>query len=66
MADVFRWTGHFPERTRALLRHLAKRAGALQQFYAQDHEARTLLALATLVTALCMNHVHRGTYLPEK
>src|SRR5204862_1046497 len=23
MADIFRWTGHFPERTRALMRHLA-------------------------------------------
>ena len=26
MANVFRWTGHFPERTRVLLRHLAERA----------------------------------------
>src|SRR5207253_26948 len=25
-ADVYRWTGHFPERTRILLRHLAERA----------------------------------------
>src|SRR3954467_10453665 len=25
MADVFRWTGHFPERTRSLMRHMAKR-----------------------------------------
>src|SRR6185295_2257934 len=23
MADVFRWTGHFPENTRSLVRHLA-------------------------------------------
>ena len=28
MANVFRWTGHFPERTRVLLRYLAERAGA--------------------------------------
>src|SRR5206468_5298722 len=35
MAQVYRWTGHFPERTRALLRHLAGRADALTQVYPQ-------------------------------
>jgi hypothetical protein len=65
-ADVFRWTGHFPERTRALLRHLAERAAALRQVYPADREPQALLGLSTLVTALAMNHVHRGTYLPEK
>ena len=34
MANVFRWTGHFPERTRVLLRYLAERAAQLQQGYA--------------------------------
>ena len=36
MADVFRWTGHFPERTRSLMRHLAQRADALQQVYPRE------------------------------
>ena len=36
MANVFRWTGHFPERTRVLLRYLAERAAQLQQGYATD------------------------------
>ena len=35
-ADVYRWTGHFPERTRLLLRHLAERADALGQVYPED------------------------------
>ncbi|MFO0929683.1 MAG: putative zinc-binding metallopeptidase [Gemmataceae bacterium] len=65
MADVYRWTGHFPERTRALLRHLAERATALQQVYPADREAQAVAAVATLVTALAMNHVHRGTYAPD-
>ncbi len=65
MADVFRWTGHFPERTRLLLRKLAERARALQQVYPADREPQALLSLATLVTALAMNHVHRGSYLPQ-
>jgi hypothetical protein len=64
MADVYRWTGHFPERTRGLLRHLARRADALQQVYAETHERQAVVALTTLVTALAMNHVHRGSYLP--
>ena len=38
MANVFRWTGHFPERTRLLLRYLAERAAQLQQGYAADRE----------------------------
>lgn len=63
-ADVFRWTGHFPERTHALLRHLAERADALQQVYPDDRETQAVVALTTLVTALAMNHVHHGTYLP--
>ena len=36
MANVFRWTGHFPERTRVLLRYLAERAAQLQQGYRGD------------------------------
>jgi hypothetical protein len=62
MADVYRWTGHFPERTRILLRHLAERSRELHLVYPADREAAALLALSTLVTALAMNHVYRGSY----
>jgi len=44
MANVFRWTGHVPERTRQLLRHLQERANALEQVYPADKEADSLLA----------------------
>ena len=64
MAAVFRWTGHFPERTRHLLRHLATRAAALEQVYPEDCETAAIVALTTLVTALAMNHVHKGSYVP--
>jgi putative zinc-binding metallo-peptidase len=63
-AEVYRWTGHFPERTRLLLRHLAERADALGQVYPEDREAPAAIALTTLVTALAMNYVHRGSYMP--
>ncbi|HET7599665.1 MAG TPA: hypothetical protein VFK09_05210 [Gemmatimonadales bacterium] len=64
MANVYRWTGHFPERTRVLLRHLAARADALNLGYAPGHEMQAALGLTTLTTALAMNHVRHGTYLP--
>jgi hypothetical protein len=64
MANVYRWTGHFPEYTRSLLRHLAARADHLQQVYPEPLETSALLALTTFVTALAMNHVHHGRYMP--
>jgi len=64
VANVFRWTGHFPEKTRPLVRHLASRADELKQVYPADQEAAATMAITTLITALAMNHVHRGTYLP--
>jgi hypothetical protein len=63
-ANAYRWTGHFPERTRLLVRHLAKRADELQQVYAASSEQALTVAVTTLVTALAMNYVHSGNYLP--
>jgi hypothetical protein len=65
MADVFRWTGHFPEKTRSLMRHLAQRADALQQVYPTSSETEAIVGVTILVTSLAMNHVHRGSYFPE-
>ncbi|MGL4554511.1 MAG: hypothetical protein ACRC33_25385 [Gemmataceae bacterium] len=63
LANVYRWTGHFPERTRQLLRHLAGRAEALNQAVAPGREPAVRMGLATFVTALAMNHVRHGSYL---
>jgi hypothetical protein len=63
-ANVYRWTGHFPELTRRLVEHLAERARQLNQVYPADQEAAVTLAVTTLVTALAMNHVIRGSYIP--
>ncbi len=64
MADVYRWTGHFPERTRMLLRHLAERADLLNLSYAEDRESEAVVSLTTFLTALAMNYVHEGGYTP--
>lgn len=66
MAQVFRWTGHFPERTRSLMRHLAQRAEALSQVYPQNAENEAIVGVTILVTSLAMNYVHRGSYFAEK
>jgi hypothetical protein len=63
VAAVFKWTGHFPERTRRLVRHLAARADALAETYPAAHEQAATTSIVTFVTALAMSHVHRGTYL---
>jgi hypothetical protein len=65
MSDVFRWTGHFPEKTRSLMRDLAKRADALEQVYPAAAERDAIVGVTVLVTSLAMNFVHRGAYFPE-
>ena len=62
--NVFRWTGHFPERTRVLVRHLEKLADELGQGYPEHREMEVAVAITTLVTALAMSHVYTGNYLP--
>ncbi len=64
MASVYRWTGHFPERTLALLRRLAERADELHQVYPEGREVEAALALTSFVTALAMNYVRHGRYAP--
>ena len=63
-AEVYRWTGHFPEQTRQLLRQLASHAEERRLAYDLGHEADAMLSLTTFVTALAMNHVRHGSYLP--
>ena len=64
MGNVYRWTGHFPERTRILIRHLAERAAAMRLKYSVGDETSVTVAITTIITALAMNYVHRGSYLP--
>lgn len=63
-ANVYRWSGHFPESTRRLVLHLADRARELKQVYPADQEPAVIVAVTTLVTTLAMNHVIRGSYIP--
>jgi hypothetical protein len=60
---VYRWTGHFPERTHELVRQMGRRAGELGLTYGAAHEITVTVAVTTLVTALAMNHVLGGSYV---
>ena len=64
MANVFRWTGHFPERTRVLLRYLADGPRQLEQVYPANREDLRRSGADHAGHGLAMNHVHRGSYLP--
>jgi hypothetical protein len=59
-AEVYRWTGHFPERTRVLLHRLAAQAERDGLTYPAARELDAAVALSALVTALAMNHVLQG------
>lgn len=55
--QVFLWTGHFPERTRLLVRQMAAHAEAMDLHYATEDEAQAIVAVTTLVTALALSQL---------
>jgi hypothetical protein len=61
-AEVYRWTGHFPERTRVLLRRLAAQAEKAGLAYPPGRDLDAAVAVTALVTAMAMNHVLRGEH----
>lgn len=63
-ASVYQWTGHLPERTRWLLEFLAERADAMELTYSVEQEPRLTIAVTSLVTALAMNWLQSGKYVP--
>jgi hypothetical protein len=64
-ANVFCWTGHFPERTHRLLRSLRKRADELGLVYAPASEHQIALAATVFVTSLATTYVRHGSYLGD-
>jgi hypothetical protein len=62
--SVFTWTGHFPEHTHVLLRHLAARALELGLTCPAGTEARALVELSVFIASLAMNPLPPGTNQP--
>jgi hypothetical protein len=59
-AEVYRWTGCFPERTLRLLRRLAERARQRGLSFNPDREAAAGVALSTFATAFAMHRMQEG------
>jgi hypothetical protein len=57
-ADVYRWTGWFPERARHLLRELSELAEKRNLTYAEHRETAAAVALTAFITALAMSRLH--------
>ncbi len=51
MNSVYRWTGHWPERTRMLVRGLAVRAERLGARYRAEQETAAIVSVTAIVTA---------------
>lgn len=62
--SVFQWTGHMPERTRWLLDAMAERSDSLGLTYRVDQQQELTIAITSLVTALAMNWLQSGKYVP--
>jgi hypothetical protein len=60
-ADVYRWTGWFPERARHTLRELSELAEKRNLTYAEDRETAATVALTTFITALAMSRINDAT-----
>ena len=60
MAEVYRWTGWFPERARHLLGQLAERAEQRGLTYPEARETSATVALTAFVTALALSRVQGG------
>jgi Putative zinc-binding metallo-peptidase len=60
-ADVYRWTGWFPERARHILRELAELAEKRNATYAEEREAAVTIALTTFITALAVSQINDAT-----
>ncbi len=58
-AEVYRWTAHFPEHTRVLLRRLAERAESMRLIYPAEREADATVALTAFVTAMALSSMGR-------
>src|SRR5262249_54067080 len=62
--SVFQWTGHLPARPRWLLESRAERPEGRELPNGVEHEPRLTIAVTSLVTALAMNWLQSGKYVP--
>jgi hypothetical protein len=57
------WTGLYDVTVRSLIAHFATRADQLELWVEARDRTSTLIRLVALATALCMNRVHKGSFV---
>jgi len=64
LGEIYRWTGHFPERADRLLSHVVERSRVLGLEYDEARETEAAVALTAMITSLAMTWVVKGNYSP--
>lgn len=63
VVSVADWTGLYDVTVRSLIAHFAERARELELWVDPRDRTETLIRLVALATALCMNRVHKGSFV---
>jgi hypothetical protein len=61
--NVSHWTGLYDVIVRSLLTHFEERSERLELWLRQEEEHETLVRFTALVSALCMNRIHHGSFV---
>ena len=63
VVSIADWTGLYDVTVRSLIAHFAERSDQLELWVEERERTDTLIRLVALVTALCMNRVHKGSFV---
>lgn len=63
VVSIADWTGLYDVTVRSLIAHFAERSAQLELWLEERERTTTLIRLVALATALCMNRVHKGSFV---
>jgi hypothetical protein len=63
VVNVAHWTGLYDVIVRSLVNHFVERCERLELWLLQAEENEALVRFTALVTALCMNRIHQGSFV---
>jgi hypothetical protein len=63
VVSIADWTGLYDVTVRSLIAHFAERSAQLELWVEERDRTNTLIRLVALATALCMNRVHKGSFV---
>jgi hypothetical protein len=63
VVSIADWTGLYDVTVRSLVSHFESRSDQLELWLDERESTETLIRLVALVTALCMNRIHKGSFV---